>query len=70
MDVKGFKTKLLYKFDPLNNANFHNYFDYRPNLIIFIKLANNLIIGGFTAHPFDPDNVVKPGKGFLFSISE
>lgn len=27
-----------------------------------------MVIGGFTAHSFDPQQVVRPGKGFLFSL--
>ena len=70
MGTKTFNSRLRYRFDPLNNTNFHNYIDYIPNLIIFIKLFNHTIVGGFTAHPFDPEQTVRPGNGFLFTVTE
>ena len=41
-------TRLVYKFDPLNLAKFHQYIDGVPNLLVIIHLSNGTKIGGFT----------------------
>lgn len=63
------ESRFVYKYDPLNQINFHQYFDKVENLISFIKLTNGTVIGGFTVYPIDEKNVMKPGKGFLFNLS-
>lgn len=63
------ESKLIYKYDPLNLVNFHNYFDRVDNLIVFIKISNGTIIGGFTVYPVDPERIHRPGRGFLFSLT-
>lgn len=60
---------MIYKYDPLNERNFHSYIDGRKNIVILIKLINEIVIGGFTAFPFDTKVTERPGKGFLFSLS-
>lgn len=69
MYLKVKMTKIIYKYDDQNKTNFHTYFDKKENLLAIVKLCNGTIIGGFTANPFDPDRVEKPGKGFLFNLN-
>jgi hypothetical protein len=46
------KTNFLYKFDPQNPTSFHKYIDEKPFIIIFVKLKNGNIVGGFSEEPF------------------
>jgi hypothetical protein len=46
------RTNFLYKFDPLNPTSFHKYIDEKPFIIIFVKLKNGNIVGGFSEEPF------------------
>lgn len=39
------KTKLLYKYDALNKANFHLYIDNKKYLLCIIKTAKAVIAG-------------------------
>ena len=63
-------TKLIYKFDYLNKVNFHNYFDNKPNIFLLIKLKSGKILGAFTHEAFSKDKKSKPGKGFIFNLTD
>ena len=69
MGCTPFESKLVYKYDPLNPVNFHNYFDRVENLIVLVKISNGTIIGGFSVYPVDQERIYRPGKGFLFSVT-
>lgn len=63
------ETKLLYKLDKLNQTNFHKYIDGKMNLLVVVKLANGLIVGGYSGSPIEKDtNNTSCNKGFLFSF--
>ena len=68
------ETKLLYRWDPRNNINFHHFIDGKENLLILVRLINNVTIGGFSCYPLekiDKDKIrsTNIGKGFLFNLS-
>jgi hypothetical protein len=63
-------VQLLYRFDPLNTTNFHEYIDRRPNLLLILQLANGTIISGFSVSPIDPSKTEKPGEGILMSVTD
>lgn len=65
----SFKTNLVYRYDPLNQANFHNYFDKKENLLLIVELSNGTVIGGFTTYPYNSEKTQKPGYGFLYSLT-
>lgn len=46
--IKPSQFKLLYKFNKLINNSFHSYTDSHPNLLILIRLTNNVVLGGFS----------------------
>jgi hypothetical protein len=66
----SFDTQLLYRFDPLNPTNFHNYIDNLDNLLIVLELANGTVLAGFSVFPIDPQRTERPGKGLLMSITD
>lgn len=63
-------TRFLYKFDPSNRINFHKYIDGVPNLLLIVHLSNGTKIGGFAVDPQVEDIVHRPGKGFIFSLTD
>lgn len=64
-------TRLVYRFDPLNEkTNFHKYFDSVPNLLVLVHLSNGTKIGGFTSYPVTENAIQRPGKGFIFSLTD
>ena len=44
---KLFKTQLVYKYDPLNKTNFHEYIDNKEGIFVLAKVGNEHIVGGF-----------------------
>lgn len=70
-------TKLLFKYDPRTTNNFHLFIDGKENLMMVVRLANNMTIGGFSSHPLVKPSVDKMekaqrqghGRGFLFSCT-
>ena len=67
-------TKLLFRYDPKANLNFHHFVDFKENLLIVIRLANNITVGGFSLYPLekiDKEQAKKLGigKGFIFNLT-
>ena len=67
------KTKRLYQYDPLNKTSFHKYIDGKPNIVLLIKLKNDMVLGGYSESPFllktSNNNKVVNSNGFIFSVS-
>lgn len=61
---------MLYRYDPHNLANFHNYINNRDNLLLLLELANGTLLAGFSAYPLDPQKIERPGKGLLISLTD
>ena len=64
-----YRTKLLYRFDPLNKVNFHSYFDGKPKLMIIIKTVTGVVLGGITEYAYKKESSEKPGNGILFNLT-
>ena len=62
------KTKLIYKFDPLNPTNFHKYVDGIKNVLVIAE-TQNTIIGGYYSGSFD-EKEPSGSQSFLFSLKE
>lgn len=58
--------KLMFKNQPFTQPNLHYYIDNKTNFLILIKLANNVIIGGFCPYPMIKSSY--PNAGFLFNL--
>lgn len=69
MKTNYYTTKLLYRFDPLNQENFHRYFDGKPNMMIIIRTVTGAVLGGITEYAYRKDFNEKPGNGILFSLT-
>jgi len=41
-------TKFIYRLDPKNSNNPHNYIDGHKNLVVIIKHINGQVIGAFS----------------------
>ena len=63
-----YKTKLLYKHDPLNKTNFHKYIDNVESILVVVQ-TKSAIVGGFYAGQVGEKEPIK-GNAFLFSIEE
>ena len=44
--VRGLKP--VYKYDQLNNINFHRYIDNKNDLLMVVRLINEYVVGGYT----------------------
>lgn len=62
------KTKLVYKFDPFNKVNFHNYIDNCGNLAIIVRTTTGYYLAGFTESAFYP-KVNASDAGLLLSLT-
>ena len=62
-----FKTKLLYKFDPFNKANFHQYIDKHRHIVFIFKTIYGKIGAAYSEHCFDPSGT-KKGNALLLSL--
>ena len=57
----------MYRYDPLNKINFHNYIDNKTDLLLVLKLVNGSILGGYS---YEEVNILRvPGKGFIYSLT-
>lgn len=63
-----FRTNLLYKLDPLNKNNFHQYIDNKDNLFVLVKLVNGSIVAAFSQNKIYP-KMVPDKDGLLISVS-
>ena len=43
---------MLYKYDPINTINFHQYFDGKENIVLVVKTSNGQFIAGFSEDSF------------------
>ena len=48
-------------------GNFHEYFDGRANILLLVRLKNEIVIGGFSREEFQPN--CTGNFGFLFSLT-
>ena len=67
MHSNPIQFSLLYKYNPYFQSNFHNYIDNKQNLLLIVRLANDVVIGGFSAQPLCKGFMGK--NGFLFSLT-
>jgi hypothetical protein len=47
---------MLFRFDPLNKVNFHNYIDYQPDLLIIVKTTDGAFLAGYSESAISPSN--------------
>ncbi len=50
------KTELLYAFDEINPLHYNKYINDRENLLIIIKLKNQIILGAFAGKVEDNEH--------------
>lgn len=62
------RSKLIYKFDPLNKTNFHQYIDQIPNILVIIKLQNGFLTAAYSEGAFVP-RVQSDKDGLIFSVT-
>lgn len=62
------KTKLIYKFDPRNRTNFHQYIDNLNHLVLIIKTKNGVLLAGWSEGSFYPKMQSKK-NGIIFSLT-
>lgn len=62
------KTRLLYKYDPLNKTNWHRYIDNRDNLVLVVKLANGNAVAAWSEGPFYP-RMTSDKDGLIISLT-
>lgn len=62
------KTKLIYKYDPLNKVSFHSYIDGHESILVLVKTVNTTI-GGYYSGALC-EQLAKDKDGFLFSLDE
>ena len=67
------ETKLIYRYDPRNSVNFHQFIDGVENLFVVIKLINGYVVGGYSCFPIEKDKQksksIGYGKGIIFSLT-
>jgi hypothetical protein len=68
MNYRIVKTRLIYKFDGINSASFHNYIDNIKNLAVIIKMKNGTYLSAFTEDSFAPQKKSE-GKGLIISLT-
>lgn len=61
-------SKLLYKFDPLNSTNVHNYIDSKQNLLCVIK-TSRVILAAFYPGALVKNNQHLVEGGLLISVT-
>ena len=61
------RTRLLHKYDPKNNLNFHQYIDEVPTLCVVIKTKNAIISGLYPGTLRDKEILDK--GGLLVSVT-
>jgi hypothetical protein len=62
------KTKLIYRFDPYNKVNFHNYIDNCSNLVVIVRTSCGYYLAGFTEDAFYP-KVSANDAGLIVSLT-
>lgn len=62
------KTKLIYRFEPLNKVNFHNYIDSCSNLVLIARTSSGNYVAAFTESPFFPKSEAND-VGLLLSLT-
>ena len=67
-NMKILKTKIIYEFDSLNKANFHNYIDQVEDIMVIIKTSSGYLLGCYSNSPISPKTTAQ-SKGCLISIS-
>ena len=63
---KGLKR--LYKKDPLNKTNFHQYIDNNEDILMVVLLKNSYVVGGYSCEPINSG--ANSGTGFIYSLSQ
>lgn len=61
-------TRILYKFDPLNQVNIHKYIDLKDNLVVIVKLINGYYLAGYAEGFFKP-KTVSDKDGIIMSLT-
>jgi hypothetical protein len=61
------RSRLLYKWDKMNNINIHRYVDGHSNLVLLLKTDKNKHIAAYTQAAFKP-NVLSNQLGVLISL--
>jgi hypothetical protein len=77
MRLRIIKTKLIYRFDPLNKVNFHAYFDFKENLVVIARMENGYYIAGYSEGSFEPKKasqrdglIIALNKQEVFTLAE
>ena len=62
-------TKPLYRFDPLNKTNCHEYIDNHSHLLAVARLTNGRLIAAYSEDPISSKEMAT-GGGLILSLSE
>jgi hypothetical protein len=63
------RTPLLYAFDPLNSASFHNYIDNRRHLLCIVKTAKGAVAAAYYSGVY-ADKIIMSEPSLLVSLQE
>ena len=66
--LKIFRTNLVYKIDPLNKNNFHQYIDNKENILALVRLVNGYIVAAYTQGKVYP-KMVADKDGIIMSVT-
>ena len=62
------KTKLLYRWDKLNEVNIHRYIDNNSNILLLIKTTKNTLLAAYSQSGFK-EKVLSNQPGLLISLT-
>ena len=62
------KTRLLYRFDPLNKTDFHEYIDGIEGIALVVKSKKGFLFGAYYSGKIEPEKILNE-FGLLISIS-
>lgn len=51
-------TRLLYRYDPRNKTNFHEYIDGVEGLALIVKSKRGFLFGGYYSGKIEPEQVL------------
>lgn len=68
LGLKVSRTRVVYRYDPYNKANFHLYIDNTPNLLLLLKTSNGSYLAAFTVSEISPNTPARD-RGLLMSLT-
>jgi len=64
------KTRLLCRYDPLNQENLHSYVDEKPNILLIIQTEDDVFLAFYSSQAFSPTSIPAATGGIIASLSD